>query len=35
LEDEEYKNVNFDRISTLPTVFQKENGTVTAANAST
>ena len=34
-EDEEYKNVNFDRISTLPTVFQKENGTVTAANAST
>ena len=33
--DEEYKNVNFDRISTLPTVFQKENGTVTAANAST
>jgi acetyl-CoA C-acetyltransferase len=34
-EDEEYKIVNFDRISTLPTVFQKENGTVTAANAST
>ncbi len=34
-EDEEYKNVNFDRISTIPTVFQKENGTVTAANAST
>lgn len=34
LEDEEYKNVNFDRIGTLPTVFQKENGTVTAANAS-
>ncbi|MBA5246245.1 acetyl-CoA C-acyltransferase [Marnyiella aurantia] len=34
-EDEEYKSVNFDRISTLPTVFQKENGTVTAANAST
>jgi len=34
-EDEEYKNVNFDRIGTLPTVFQKENGTVTAANAST
>ena len=33
-EDEEYKNVNFDRIGTLPTVFQKENGTVTAANAS-
>ncbi len=34
-EDEEYKTVNFDRFSTLPTVFQKENGTVTAANAST
>lgn len=34
-EDEEYKAVNFDRINTLPTVFQKENGTVTAANAST
>ena len=34
-EDEEYKSVNFDRIATLPTVFQRENGTVTAANAST
>lgn len=34
-EDEEYKNVNYDRISTIPTVFKKENGTVTAANAST
>ena len=34
-EDEEYKAVNFDRIGTLATVFQKENGTVTAANAST
>lgn len=34
-EDEEYKVVNFDRISTLPTVFKKEEGTVTAANAST
>lgn len=34
-EDEEYKAVNFDRIGTLPTVFQKDNGTVTAANAST
>ncbi|CAD7814445.1 Acetyl-CoA acetyltransferase [Chryseobacterium aquaeductus] len=34
-EDEEYKSVNFDRLSTLPTVFKKENGTVTAANAST
>lgn len=34
-EDEEYKAVNFDRIATLPTVFKKEGGTVTAANAST
>lgn len=34
-EDEEYKNVKFDKIKSLPPVFQKENGTVTAANAST
>ncbi len=34
-EDEEYKNVNFEKMATLPTVFQKDNGTVTAANAST
>ncbi|MBD8017992.1 acetyl-CoA C-acyltransferase [Kaistella pullorum] len=34
-EDEEYKTAKFDRFPTLPTVFQKENGTVTAANAST
>lgn len=34
-EDEEYKAVNFDRIGTLATVFQKEKGTITAANAST
>ncbi|UMQ42777.1 acetyl-CoA C-acyltransferase [Chryseobacterium sp. Y16C] len=34
-EDEEYKAVSFDRIPTLPTVFKKEEGTVTAANAST
>ena len=33
-EDEEYKNVNFDRIPTLATVFKKD-GTITAANAST
>lgn len=33
-EDEEYKNVNFDKIPTLKPVFQKD-GTVTAANAST
>lgn len=34
-EDEEYKAVKFDKIPTLPTVFKKEAGTVTAANAST
>ena len=34
-EDEEFKAVNFEKIGTLATVFQKENGTVTAANAST
>ena len=33
-EDEEYKNVNFDKIPNLRPVFDKE-GTVTAANAST
>jgi acetyl-CoA C-acetyltransferase len=33
-EDEEYKNVNFDKIAGLKAVFSKE-GTVTAANAST
>ena len=33
-EDEEYRNVKFDKIPTLPTVFKKD-GTVTAANAST
>jgi acetyl-CoA C-acetyltransferase len=33
-EDEEYKNVNFDKIPTLRPVFQKD-GSVTAANAST
>lgn len=33
-EDEEYKNVKFDKIPQLAPVFQKE-GTVTAANAST
>ena len=32
--DEEYKNVNFDKIPNLRTVFNKD-GTVTAANAST
>src|SRR5690606_34810188 len=33
-EDEEYKNVNFDKIPALRPVFTKD-GTVTAANAST
>lgn len=33
-EDEEYKNVNFDKVPQLKPVFSKE-GTVTAANAST
>ncbi|XP_028036456.1 acetyl-CoA acetyltransferase, mitochondrial isoform X3 [Bombyx mandarina] len=34
-EDEEYKRVNFEKFTKLSTVFQKENGTVTAGNAST
>ncbi|XP_076750892.1 acetyl-CoA acetyltransferase 1 isoform X2 [Xylocopa sonorina] len=34
-EDEEYKKVNFDKFAKLNTVFQKENGTITAGNAST
>lgn len=34
-EDEEYKRVNFDKFGQLVTVFQRENGTVTAGNAST
>lgn len=34
IEDEEYKNVKFDKIPTLQPVFEK-GGTVTAANAST
>ncbi|KAF9946673.1 erg10, acetyl-CoA C-acetyltransferase, partial [Modicella reniformis] len=33
-EDEEYKNVKFDKIPTLKPVFQPQGGTVTAANAS-
>ncbi|KAI1301760.1 Acetyl-CoA acetyltransferase, mitochondrial [Halotydeus destructor] len=33
-EDEEYKKVNFEKFKSLPTVFQKVDGTVTAANAS-
>ncbi|KAF0424032.1 thiolase [Gigaspora margarita] len=34
-EDEEYKNVKFDKIPELKPVFQPNGGTVTAANAST
>lgn len=34
-EDEEFRKVNFDKFSKLPTVFQREGGTVTAGNAST
>ncbi|XP_044008409.1 acetyl-CoA acetyltransferase, mitochondrial isoform X1 [Aphidius gifuensis] len=34
-EDEEYKRVDFEKFKTLKTVFQKDNGTVTAGNAST
>ncbi|KAM9321228.1 acetyl-CoA acetyltransferase, mitochondrial [Gastrophryne carolinensis] len=34
-EDEEYKRVDFSKLSKLKTVFQKDNGTVTAGNAST
>ncbi|XP_042232399.1 acetyl-CoA acetyltransferase, mitochondrial-like [Homarus americanus] len=34
-EDEEYKKVNFEKFKKLPTVFQREGGTVTAGNAST
>lgn len=34
-EDEEYKRANFEKFGTVPTVFLKEGGTITAANAST
>lgn len=33
--DEEFKRVNFDKFGQLSTVFQRENGTVTAGNSST
>lgn len=33
-EDEEIRRVNFDKFASLPTVFDKANGTITAANAS-
>ena len=34
-EDEEFKRIDFDRISSLKPAFRSENGTVTAANSST
>ena len=34
-EDEEYKKVNFEKFASLKPAFQKEAGTITAANAST
>lgn len=34
-EDEEFRKVNFDKFLKLPTVFQREGGTITAGNAST
>ncbi|RXN18865.1 acetyl- mitochondrial [Labeo rohita] len=34
-EDEEYRKVDFSKVPKLKAVFQRENGTVTAANAST
>merc|ERR1719187_1831326 len=34
-EDEEFRKVNFDKFAKLPTVFQREGGSVTAGNAST
>ncbi|VDN59958.1 unnamed protein product [Dracunculus medinensis] len=33
--DEEFTKVDFEKLSTLRTVFKKENGTITAGNAST
>ena len=33
-EDEEFKKVNFEKIPSLKTAFAKQNGTITAANAS-
>lgn len=34
-EDEEFKNVKFDKVPTLRPAFQPKDGTVTAANSST
>lgn len=33
-EDEEYKNIKYDKVPTLKPSFQKENGTITPANSS-
>ncbi|KAI1718499.1 acetyl-CoA acetyltransferase [Ditylenchus destructor] len=33
--DEEFTKIDFDKLKALKTVFQKENGTITAGNAST
>ena len=33
-EDEEYKNIKYDKVPTLKPTFQKVNGTVTPANSS-
>ena len=33
-QDEEYSKVNFDKLRSLATVFQKDGGTITAGNAS-
>ncbi|TRY63934.1 hypothetical protein TCAL_14360 [Tigriopus californicus] len=34
-EDEEFSKINFDKFTKLPTVFQKQGGTITPGNAST
>ena len=34
-QDEEYKRADFEKFPSLPTVFKKEDGTITPANAST
>lgn len=34
-EDEEIRRVNFEKFASLPTVFDRANGTITAANVST
>ena len=34
-EDEEFRRASFEKFATLPTVFKKDGGTITPANAST